>query len=95
MVTHLGEVNGWALAIGLGVLAVMSPCARLNRRIPGALIGLVGSTALVAALDLQAHGVAVLGTDPERGADFGSDRAVLVHPRRAWRRWPRWSRWSS
>ena len=34
---------------------------RFNRRIPGALIGLVGSTALVAALDLQAHGVAVLG----------------------------------
>ena len=35
--------------------------AQVDRRIPGALIGLVGSTALVAALDLQAHGVAVLG----------------------------------
>ncbi|HEY5383600.1 MAG TPA: SulP family inorganic anion transporter [Acidimicrobiales bacterium] len=62
VVTHLDEVNGWTLAIGLGVLVVMFVCARLNRHIPGGLIGLVGSTALVAALGLQAHGVAVLGT---------------------------------
>ena len=55
-------MNGWTVAIGLGVLAVMFVCARLDRRIPGGLIGLVGSTALVAALGLQAHGVAVLGT---------------------------------
>jgi sulfate permease, SulP family len=62
VVTHLGDINGWTLVIGLGVLAVMFICARLSRRIPGGLIGLVGSTALVAALGLQAHGVAVLGT---------------------------------
>ncbi len=60
--THLDQVNGWTLAIGLGVLAVMFVCVRLDRRIPGALIAMVGSTALVAALDLQVHGVAVLGT---------------------------------
>src|SRR6202042_3208038 len=59
---HLGEVNGWTLAIGFGVLAVMFVSAHLDRRIPGGLIGLVGSTALVAALGLQAHGVAVLGS---------------------------------
>jgi sulfate permease, SulP family len=61
VVTNLDEVNGWTLAIGLGVLVVMYGCARLNRHIPGGLIGLVGSTVLVAALGLQAHGVAVLG----------------------------------
>jgi SulP family sulfate permease len=60
--THLDQANGWTVAIGLGVLAVMLVSARLDRRIPGALIGLVGSTALVAALGLQARGVAVLGT---------------------------------
>lgn len=60
--THLGEVNGWTLAIGAGVLVVLFVCARLSRRIPGGLIGLIGSTALVAALGLEAHGVAVLGT---------------------------------
>jgi high affinity sulfate transporter 1 len=62
VVTHLHEVNGWSLAIGIGVLAVMLVSARLDRRIPAALIGLAGSTALVAALGLQSHGVAVLGT---------------------------------
>jgi high affinity sulfate transporter 1 len=59
--THLGEVNGWTLAIGVGVLVVVFASARIDRRIPGGLIGLVGSTALVAALGLQADGVAVLG----------------------------------
>ncbi len=61
VLSHLSEVNGWSLAIGIGVLAVMIVSARVGRRIPAALIGLVGSTALVVALDLQAHGVAVLG----------------------------------
>ncbi len=61
VVTHLGDANGWTVAIGVGVMLVMTVSARLNRRIPGALIGLVLSTALVAALDLQAHGVVVLG----------------------------------
>ena len=36
--------------------------ARLDRRIPAALIGLVASTALTVAFGLQSHGVAVLGT---------------------------------
>jgi len=59
--SHLSEVNGWTLTIGVGVLVVVFASARIDRRIPGGLIGLVGSTALVAALGLQAHGVAVLG----------------------------------
>jgi len=59
--THLSEINGWSLAIGIGVLTLMLASARVDRRIPAALIGLVGSAALVGALDLQAHGVAVLG----------------------------------
>jgi sulfate permease, SulP family len=60
--THLDQVNGWTAAIGFGVLAVMFACARIDRRIPGGLIGLVGSTALVVVGGLQAHGVAVIGT---------------------------------
>ena len=61
VVTRLGDANGWTVAIGVCVLLIMVACPRLDRRIPGALIGMVGSTAVVAALDLQAHGVAVLG----------------------------------
>lgn len=61
VLTHLGEVNGWSLAIGVGVLAILIGCARLGRRIPAGLIALFGSVALVGVLDLQAHGVEVLG----------------------------------
>jgi len=71
VLTHLNEVNGWSLAIGVGVLAIMLVSARLDRRIPAALIGLVGSTALVVALDLPSHGVAVLGTVKTGAPHFG------------------------
>ena len=71
MLTHLDQVNGWSLAIGLGVLGVMVVGARVDHRIPGALVGMVASTALVGALDLQAHGVAVLGTIKSGAPHFG------------------------
>jgi high affinity sulfate transporter 1 len=61
-IQHLGEVNGWSLAIGVGVFAIMSGLERVDRRIPGALVALIASTGLVVAANLQAHGVAVLGT---------------------------------
>ena len=48
-----------------------SSARRVDRRIPAALIGLVVSTALVGALDLQAHGVAVLGPVKTGAPHFG------------------------
>jgi sulfate permease, SulP family len=60
--THLDQTNGWALGIGLGVLALAVMAERIDRRIPGALLALIGSTVLVAALSLEGHGVVVLGS---------------------------------
>jgi sulfate permease, SulP family len=60
--THLSEVNGWSLVIGVVVLAVLLLCARLDRRIPAGFLALIGSMVLVGVLGLQAHGVNVLGT---------------------------------
>lgn len=57
----LGSINLLTLAIGLGVLAIMLVCERINPRIPGALIGLGGATALVAGFGLEGRGVATLG----------------------------------
>jgi len=62
VVSHLGETNGWALGIGAAVFAVVVAAERIDRRLPGALVGLVGSTVAVAALGLHGHGVAILGT---------------------------------
>jgi sulfate permease, SulP family len=61
VLTHLNEVNGWSLAIGIGVLVLLIACSRLHRGIPAGLIGLVGSMVLVGVFHLEAHGVSVLG----------------------------------
>ena len=60
--SHLGDTNGWALGIGLVVLAVVVATEQIDRRLPGALVGLIGSTLFVGALGLHAHGVDVLGS---------------------------------
>ena len=62
VVDHLGQTNGWALGIGAAVFAIVVAAERIDRRLPGALVGLVGSTVAVAALGLHGHGVAILGT---------------------------------
>jgi sulfate permease, SulP family len=58
---QLPQVNPAALAIGLGVLAVIAAAERLSARIPGPFIGLVASGLAVWLLGLQHQGVAVLG----------------------------------
>lgn len=61
---QFGGISGWSVAIAAGVLAVIVVAERVDRRLPGALIGLVASMVVVAAADLESHGVAVLGAVP-------------------------------
>jgi sulfate permease, SulP family len=68
---HLGRTNGWTLGIAAGVLLLVVVAERVDRRLPGALVALVASTALVAAAHLTAHGVAVLGTVAHGAPNFG------------------------
>ncbi|HXX90197.1 MAG TPA: SulP family inorganic anion transporter [Acidimicrobiales bacterium] len=60
--THLGDANGWTTLIGAVGLVVIFVCERSRLRLPGPLIAVVASTVLVAAFDLTARGVAILGT---------------------------------
>jgi sulfate permease, SulP family len=60
-VDQLSHFNGWSLGIAVGVLAITVACEKIDRRIPGALIGIVGATALVSAAGLESHGVQVVG----------------------------------
>jgi sulfate permease, SulP family len=61
VISQLGHTSGWTLGIGVAVFAIAFAAERIDRRIPGLLIGLVGSTVLVSAANLRAHGVDVLG----------------------------------
>ncbi len=71
VVRHLPETNGWTLAIGIAVFVVIAVARRVNRRLPGAFVGLIGSAVLVGVLDLQAHAVAVLGNVADTPPRFG------------------------
>ena len=71
LVGELGKTNGWALGIGAATFVVVAVAERLDRKFPGALVALVGSTVLVSVLSLHAHGVAVLGTFAHGAPRFG------------------------
>jgi sulfate permease, SulP family len=58
---QIGHVNGWSVAIAVGVFAVLVLAERVDGRIPGALIGFVLSILAVAVFGLTARGVPVLG----------------------------------
>jgi sulfate permease, SulP family len=62
VVDQIGHTNGWAVGIAVVVLAVIVVAEKVDRRIPGALIGLVASILVVAGTDLKARGVPVLGS---------------------------------
>ena len=59
--TQAGAANPVAIAIGLGVFAMIFVTEKLNPRVPGALIALVIATGLTVAFNLDRHGLAVLG----------------------------------
>lgn len=59
--SQIGHANGWSVGVAVAVFAVIMAAERFDRRVPGALIGLVASIVAVAAFRLQFHGVQVLG----------------------------------
>jgi len=69
--SHLDHTNGWALGIGVVVFAVVVAGEHLDRRLPGALLGLIGSTVMVGVLGLHSHGVEVLRTLAHGAPRFG------------------------
>ena len=75
---HLGDISAWTVGIGLGVLAIVTAIERIDRKLPGALFALVGSTALVALAGLEQHGVAILGQVAHGAPRFGL-RGVTLH----------------
>src|ERR1700749_4073800 len=61
---QLPHANPFTVVIGLGVFALVAISERIDVRIPGALIGLIGAAAAVVWLGVENRGVAVLGDIP-------------------------------
>jgi high affinity sulfate transporter 1 len=62
VIDQAGHTNGWSVGIAVCVLAIIAVGQHVNRRLPGALLGLVLSIVAVETLGLASHhGVAILG----------------------------------
>nr|WP_274597264.1 SulP family inorganic anion transporter [Microvirga tunisiensis] len=70
-VRQIGQVNPYDLAIAATVIGVILGARQVSRRIPGALIAVLGAILASWALDLNARGVAVLGAVPSGLAQPG------------------------
>jgi len=62
--SHLNEAHAPTVAVSTGVLVVIVGSRFISRRIPGALLAVVGTIILSWAIGLSAHGVSILGTVP-------------------------------
>ena len=88
---ELGTTNGRTLAVGLGAIVAITILHRVAPRAPAALIAVVLGIAAVAAFNLEAKGVEVVGTipaglpslglpdlSPSRAVDLVPDAAALA-----------------
>ena len=68
---NVDDTNGTTLALGLGAIAVLLLLKRVVPLVPGALVVVVASTAVVELLDLRDRGVSTVGEIPEGLPSFG------------------------
>lgn len=68
---HLSQTNFTTLAVSAAVLVAIMGSQKISKKIPGALIAVIGAIAASWALNLHSHGVATLGTVPQGLPRFG------------------------
>ena len=68
---EIGQTSIATLAVTLGIVIVIQGLKLVSRKIPGALIAVIGAIAGSWIFDWSAHGIAVLGTVPSGLPDFG------------------------
>ncbi len=61
---QLSQLNPYSLLISMAVLAVILGARKINRKIPGALLAVIGSILSGYFFNLSAYGVAVIGAVP-------------------------------
>ncbi len=68
---QIPDTSVTTLCVSLGVLAVILGSRAISKKIPGALIAVIGAIWASAAFDWSAHGIAVLGHVPGGLPNFG------------------------
>jgi sulfate permease, SulP family len=71
---HIPDASGWTVATSAVVIAVIVGLRFVSRKIPGALIAVVGSIIVSKWADLAAHGVSQLGSVPSGLPHLGFPR---------------------
>lgn len=64
VLTHLDQTNFYALGLGLMTIAIMLICKRINKSLPGALIGIVIPIIFIVIFSLDQKGVKLTGYIP-------------------------------
>jgi high affinity sulfate transporter 1 len=76
---HLGQASWSTALVSVSVLAVLIVFGRWIRAIPGGLVAVVGAIVASWALDLQDHGVSILGPVPSGLPGLGLPSGVTWH----------------
>jgi len=63
-IQQLGQTNLYALGISIAVIVIIAGTRKVSRKIPGALVAVIGAILTSYFFNLSAHGVAVLGASP-------------------------------
>lgn len=71
LLTHLGQTNGWTLAVGVVSLAILFGLKRWLPAVPASLVALVVGILAVTFLGLEGKGVAIVGAIPAGLPHFG------------------------
>jgi SulP family sulfate permease len=61
---QLGQTNIYTLVVSISVLVIILGARRINKKIPGALIAVIGAILVSYLVNLSSYGVAVLGIIP-------------------------------
>jgi high affinity sulfate transporter 1 len=76
---QLGQTNLYTLAVSSAVLVIIVGCRRVNKRIPGALIAVIGAIVVSSLVNLSSYGVATLGTVPGGLPKIGLPAGVTLN----------------
>jgi high affinity sulfate transporter 1 len=81
---QIGQTNLWALGISIAVLVIIVGSRMISKKIPGALIAVIGAIAASFFFDFAARGVSVLGTVPGGLPNFGLPTGATLNPAIFW-----------